>query len=227
MNIIQIFPVIIFMTHEALCQKDPRFLNPHRNQFYENRVVHEPVRRVPENVPRFEFSFDGLLSSLTAPFRQTLFPSREFPLIKRYSDPAPEEENYDYEDLMEKRKQDVTHNNRFKSDIMMLIAKKKHADMKQELHPHHYYSTKVKVQDEVDRDDDLGDDTEDEDWRWPHKVTNHKDKLKVEAMDKVFNVSPVLSAGGVKVRLLLQFFKQFVQCSGISRFNKRHQTSVL
>ena len=86
----------------------------------------------------------------------------------------------------------------------MLIAKKKHADMKQELHPHHYYSTKVKVQDEVDRDDDLGDDTEDEDWRWPHKVTNHKDKLKVEAMDKVFNVSPVLSAGGVKVRLLLQ-----------------------
>merc|ERR1719458_1003661 len=99
------------MTHEALCQKDPRFLNPHRNQFYENLVVHEPVRRVPNNVPRFEFSFDGLLSSLTAPFRQTLFPSREFPLIKRYSDPAPDtegEENYAYEDLVEKRKQDVT-----------------------------------------------------------------------------------------------------------------------
>ena len=87
MNIIQIFPVIIFMTHEALCQKDPRFLNPHRNQFYENLVVHEPVRRVPQNVPRFEFSFDGLLSSLTAPFRQTLFPPREFPLIKRFQYP--------------------------------------------------------------------------------------------------------------------------------------------
>ena len=192
------------MTHEALCQKDPRFLNPHRNQYYENLVVHEPVRRVPNNVPRFEFSFDGLLSSLTAPFRQTLFPPREFPLIKRYSDPAPdteEEENYDYEDLMEKRKKDVTNSNRFKSDIMMLIAKKKHEDMKQELHPHHYYSTKVKAQDEVDRDDDFVDDTEDEDWHWPHKVTyqKEKDKLNVEAMDKVFDVTPVLSAGGVKV----------------------------
>ena len=203
MNIIQIFPVIIFITHEALCQKDPRYLNPHRNQFYENLVVHEPVRRVPNNVPRFEFSFDGLLSSLTAPFRQTLFPTREFPLIKRYSDPATdtEAEIYDYEDLMEKRKQDVTNSNRFKSDIMMLIAKKKHEDMKQELHPHHYYSTKVKVQDEVDRDDNFDiDDTEDEDWRWPHKMTYHKDKPKVEAMDKVFDVSPVLSAGGVQVK---------------------------
>jgi len=202
MNIIQIFPVIIFITREALCQKDPRYLNPHRNPFYENLVVHEPVRRVPNNVPRFEFSFDGLLSSLTAPFRQTLFPSREFPLIKRYSDPAPdtEAEIYDYEDLMEKRKQDVTNSKRFKSDIMMLIAKKKHEDMKQELHPHHYYSTKVKVRDEVDRDDNFDiDDTEDEDWRWPHKMTYHKDKPNLEAMDKVFDVSPVLSAGGVQV----------------------------
>merc|ERR1719468_986957 len=83
---------------------------------------------------------------------------------------------------------------------MMLIAKKNHEDMKQELHPHHYYSTKVKVQDEVDRDDNFDiDETEDEDWRWPHKMTYHKDKPKVEAMDKVFDVSPVLSAGGVKV----------------------------
>ena len=201
MNIIQILSVIILVTHEVLCQKESRYLYPHTNQFYENIVVPEPVRRVPDNGPRFDFSFDGLISSLTAPFRQTFFPTKEFPSIKRYSDPAPQAElvDYDYEDLMEKRKQDLKNNNRFKSDIMMLIAKKKHEDMRQELHPHHYYSTKVKVQDadEVDRDDDFGH-TDDEDWRWPHKVTYQEDNPRVEVMEKVIDVAP-LSAGGVKV----------------------------
>lgn len=208
MNIIQILSVIILMTHEVLCQKESRYLYPHQNQFYENIVVHEPVRRVPNNGPRFDFSFDGLISSLTAPFRQTFFATKEFPPIKRYSGQAPqaEIEDYDYQDLMEKRKQDFTNNNRFKSDIMMLIAKKKHEDMKQELHPHHYYSTKVKVQDddEVDRDDDFGQ-AEDEDWRWPHKVTYQQDSPRVEVMEKVVDVAPLLSAGGVKVSYLSLF----------------------
>ncbi len=204
MNTIQIFSVIILVTHEVLCQKESRYLYPHTNQFYENIIVPEPLRRVPDNGPRFDFSFDGIISSLTAPFRKTFLPTKEFPPIKRYSEPAPQAElvDYDYEDLMEKRKQDFTNNNRFKSDIMMLIAKKKHEDMRQELHPHHYYSTKVKVQDadEVDRDDDFGnEDTADEDWRWPHKVTYRKDNPRVEVMEKVFDVAPALSAGGVKV----------------------------
>ena len=193
------------MTHEALCQKEFRYLTPHTNQFYENIVVHEPVRRVPNNVPRFDFTFDGILSSLTAPFRQTFFPLIRTPSVKRYSesDPKPIEEIevFEYDDLMEKRKQDVKNTNRFKSDIMMLIAKKKHEDMKQELHPHHYYSTKVKIQDEndVDRYDDF--DIQDE-WRWPHKDTLTEDKSNVEIMEKVFDVPYVaspLSAGGVKV----------------------------
>ena len=207
MNIIQIVSVIIFMTNESLCQKESRYLYPHTNQFYDNIVVHEPVRRVPNNAQTFDFSFDGIISSLTAPFRQTLFPSRKIPPIKRYSDPTPQAEEYDYEDLMEKRRQDVTNNNRFKSDIMMLIAKKKHEDMRQELHPHHYYSTKVKVHPEenVDRDDDFGnEDTEDDDWRWPHKVTYQEDKPKVEVMEKVFDVASALSAGGVKVLVWFQ-----------------------
>ena len=189
MNIIQIFPAIVLMTHESLCLR-----YPHKNPYYQNIIVHE--RRGPHTVPRFDFSFDGIISSLTEPFRQTFFPSRGRPPIKRYSDPS-QVKDYDYEELFEKRKQDLKNHKRFKSDIMMLIAKKKHADKEDELHPHFYFSTNVKDEDDVDRDDNFDNDSEDEEWRWPQKVTYLGDNPRSETIDKLFDVAAV----GVEVRM--------------------------